>query len=134
MGSSYQAAFFHLWYLLPCFSVWLARTANILPERLVIMVEEFCQLFRGYFLDRHQIHPFSIRQPCTCTELASIGEWPAFKPLLTQRASLVFSAPAVQLSCLRPSRAADEPNNRSNGACTPCTALPGIAHKMRYLP
>jgi hypothetical protein len=134
MGSSYHAAFLLLWDLLPCLSDWLARAANIRPERLVIMVEEFCQLFRGYFLDPHQIHPFSIRQPCTCTELAPIGEWPAFKPLLTQRASLVFSAPAVQLSCLRPSRVADGPNNRSNEACTPCIVPPGIAHKMRYLP
>jgi hypothetical protein len=29
----------------PCFSVWLARGAKVWPERLVIMVEEFCQLF-----------------------------------------------------------------------------------------
>jgi len=42
-------------YLLPRFWVCLARAAKIRPQRLVIVVEEFCQLLRGYFLDRHQI-------------------------------------------------------------------------------
>ena len=49
---------FLLWHLLPCFSVWLAREAKVCPERLVIMLEEFCQLFCGCFLDRHLILTF----------------------------------------------------------------------------
>jgi len=38
MSRSYQAVFFLLWYLLPRRSVWLACTAKIWPDRLVIMV------------------------------------------------------------------------------------------------
>jgi hypothetical protein len=106
----------------PCFSVWLARGAKVWPERLVIMVEEFCQLFCGYFLDRHLMLTFLERL--------------AFKAF--SRSASRWVPPLLQVLQSRPrqSRVADVPNKQPDEACTctPCTAQPGIAHKMRYHP
>src|ERR1035438_1288141 len=51
------------------------------------------------------------------------------------RPELLFvPTPAVQRSCLRPKRVADEPNSQLGEACTRCRAPPGIGDKTRRRP
>jgi hypothetical protein len=54
------------------------------------------------------------------------------KPVLTQRDSLLLSAPGVPRLALPQSRVGDAPNNLLHEAFAPCILQPKIVHKSRY--
>src|ERR1035441_3204229 len=54
------------------------------------------------------------------------------KPVLTQRDSLLLSAPGAPRLALPQSRVGDAPNNLLHDAFAPCILQPGIVHKSRY--